>query len=124
MSIKPVHAQKILSGNKKYEFRKGIFAKADIEKIYVYESSPVKRITGFFTLDKIICAPPSQLWEQTKHSSGVSKDDFFKYFGDRPKAIAIKVGSYYKFRDNFNPYLHIDNFKAPQSFMYTDLEIE
>ena len=43
MSIKPEYANKIFSGIKRYEFRKRI-PKQPYERVYVYSSSPVKKI--------------------------------------------------------------------------------
>ena len=45
LPIKPEYADKILNGQKKYEYRKNICTD-NIEKIYVYATSPVKAIIG------------------------------------------------------------------------------
>jgi len=42
LSVKPEYAEKILDGKKKYEFRRAIFKRNDIEKIYIYSSSPIR----------------------------------------------------------------------------------
>ena len=34
LSVKPKYAEKIVEGEKKYEFRRAIFKKQDIEKVY------------------------------------------------------------------------------------------
>ena len=43
MSIKPKYVEKILSGEKKYEYRKTLLKK-DVESILVYSTSPVKKV--------------------------------------------------------------------------------
>ena len=45
LPIKPVFAEKILSGEKKYEYRKRLCIK-EINKIYIYATVPVKMIIG------------------------------------------------------------------------------
>ena len=45
MSIKPKYVEKILSGEKKYEYRKTLLKK-DVESILVYSTSPVKKVYG------------------------------------------------------------------------------
>jgi len=48
LSIKPKYANQILNGNKRYEFRKSVFNHRDLEMVYIYSSSPIKRIVGAF----------------------------------------------------------------------------
>jgi predicted transcriptional regulator len=48
LSIKPEYAELIKSGLKKYEFRRKIFKKAGHSKVFIYSTSPVKKITGVF----------------------------------------------------------------------------
>jgi type I restriction enzyme S subunit len=51
LSIKPQYVDEIVKGNKKYEFRKKIFKKKDeVQEIYIYSTSPVKKIIGYFNL--------------------------------------------------------------------------
>jgi len=43
LSIKPKYARLILSGAKRYEFRKSIFNNKHVVEAYIYATSPVKR---------------------------------------------------------------------------------
>ena len=57
LSIHPKWAAKIYSGEKTIEVRKS-FPKQNVNKVYIYETAPVKKITGFFVftgLQSIIC---------------------------------------------------------------------
>ena len=47
LSIRPEFVEKIISHEKKYEFRKRIFRK-NVDKIFIYSSSPEKKIIGYF----------------------------------------------------------------------------
>ena len=51
LSVKPKYANEIISGRKKYEFRKLIFKRENIEKVYIYSSSPVKKVIGIVDID-------------------------------------------------------------------------
>ena len=53
LSIKPRYVKEIEKGNKKYEFRKSIFKKK-VKWVYIYSTSPVKKITGRFRIEGII----------------------------------------------------------------------
>jgi predicted transcriptional regulator len=70
LSIKPKYVEEILNGNKKYEFRKSIFkCKEKLEMIYIYSSSPVKKVVGAFVIESIIEDHPKVLWEKFKQFS-------------------------------------------------------
>jgi len=49
LSIKPKYVDLILNGEKKYEFRRKIF-RNETNKVYVYCTSPVKKIVAYFTI--------------------------------------------------------------------------
>lgn len=119
LSINPKYANHIIKGNKKYEFRKSVFKNRDLELVYIYSSSPVKRIVGAFVIKNIIEKHPKQLWNEYKDYSGVDEDDFFSYFRGKEKGFAIEIGDVEVF-DPINPKEHIHGFVPPQSFCYTD----
>ncbi len=91
LSIKPEFADKIFLGTKKYEFRRAIFKNPDIKMIIVYASSPVQKVIGEFEIDKIISHDLNTLWDKTKECSGITKEYFFQYFGDKENGFAIKI---------------------------------
>jgi predicted transcriptional regulator len=119
LSIKPKYANQIIKGNKRYEFRKSVFKNRDLEMVYIYSSSPVKRIVGEFSIKKIIENHPEQLWSECKDFSEVDADDFFDYFRGKEKGFAIEIGDVEVF-DPLNPKDHIPDFVPPHSFCYTD----
>ncbi len=101
LSINPEYVRKIESGEKKYEFRKVIFAErqAPIRTIYsrgepkqqknpeaapiliyIYETAPAKAITGYFHCEEIISNSPQKLWELFGNSAGIAEENFFQYF--------------------------------------------
>ncbi len=45
MPIKPIYAEKLIKGEKKYEFRKTAI-RSDLSHIIIYATSPVKKIIG------------------------------------------------------------------------------
>ena len=57
LSIKPNYVEEIKKGNKKYEFRKSLFSKKNlnkIEKVFIYSSSPVQKIVARFFISVIL----------------------------------------------------------------------
>ena len=123
LSIKPVYAEAIMSGLKTIEFRKKVF-KRPVNKIYVYASSPIKKIIGYFTISEVVEAAPKDLWESFNSVGGIDKQSFFDYYDGVSDAIGLKVDEVRQFNNGVNPLDVLDKFTAPQSYMYTDLQIE
>ncbi len=95
LSIKPQYVEEMIKGNKRYEFRKNIFKK-EAEHVFIYSSSPVKKIVGVFTIGEIMRNTPKNLWNEFRDLSGISEQDFFKYFAGKdvpshpvPKSIYL-----------------------------------
>ena len=120
LSIKPEFVKKIISGEKKYEYRKRIF-KQKIESVVIYCTMPVGKVVGEFTIDKILNDSPEKLWAKTKEESGISYNFFMDYFNNKEKGYALKI-------DDLNLYDNpiskdsIADFHAPQSFKYVEDE--
>ena len=121
LSIKPKYAEEIMNGNKRYEFRRSIFrCREDIELVYIYSTSPVKKIVGVFTIETIIEDHPRNLWEKFKEFSGIGAEEFFSYFGGYKKGFAIGIGNVEVFEEPIDPRIAITDFTPPQSFCYID----
>ena len=54
LSIRPTFCKMIFSGQKKYEYRKRVFTRSDVDKVYIYATKPICRIVGYFTIDTVI----------------------------------------------------------------------
>ena len=117
LSIKPEFANKIFDGEKKYEFRRAIFKRDDIDTVVVYASAPISKIIGEFEIESVCEDEIFSLWGKTKHSSGISKEYFLKYFDGKENGYAIKVKSHVKYEE---PVSLAERYgvKPPQSFMY------
>lgn len=118
LSVKPKYAEKIVEGKKKYEFRRAIFKKQNIEKVYIYSSSPVSKIVAAFEIEKILKDSPEKIWTLCQKYAGISKKDFFDYFKNSEQAFAIEIGYVDSFKEHIDPFIMIENFKPPQSFYY------
>lgn len=116
ISINPVHANNILNGTKKYEYRRKT-AKTKISTIIIYETSPIKRIVGEAEVEDVLKFTPNTLWEKTKEESGISKDFFDDYFENVETACAYKLGKVTMYDEPKS----LEDYgikSAPQSFIY------
>lgn len=120
LSIKPEFAQKILALDKQYEFRKTAFRDSNlVEKIYMYASSPVKKIVGHFSIDGVIEQHPEQLWTQFGQESGVeNRDAFLDYFEGKEMGYALEIDTVQEFADPIDPRDYVRDFHPPMSFQY------
>ena len=122
LSIKPIFVEEIISGNKKFEYRKRIFKK-DVESVIIYSCMPVGKIIGEFTIGKIINKSPNEVWQETKEDSGISFDFFTEYFQGKEEAYAIQIKNFCKYDIPIDPYKEFVNFIPPQSYKYIDEEL-
>lgn len=124
LSVKPKYVEKIIEGTKKYEFRKLIFKTPDkSEKVYIYSSSPIKKIVGSFCVEDIIQDKPKNLWDLCGNYAGINEKDFFEYFKNKETGFAILMRNLEVFDEPIDPYENIENFRAPQSYSYIENDL-
>lgn len=111
ISIKPKYVKKIISKEKKYEFRKNIFKK-NVDTIIIYTTSPEKKIEAYFKLNEIIKDTPKNLWKRFSKEGGISEDEFFDYFKGKDEGYALKIDDL-KILDESIDTSEIKDFKAP-----------
>ena len=118
LSIKPEFADAIFEGKKRFEYRKALFRRTDVVRVFVYSSSPVSKIIGEFTLSSILSSEPERLWASTKRYAGISKEYFDLYFQGREIGHAIEVGrtKRYSAPKSLQEMFSLD--RPPQSFQY------
>jgi predicted transcriptional regulator len=117
LSIKPEFAEKIFSGEKRFEFRRVMPTQA-VERVIVYASSPVCRLIGEFKVRRVVTASPAELWRLTRLYAGISKSYFDVYFTGRDQAHAFEVETSLRYEMPIDPRRVLRTFRAPQSFVY------
>ena len=118
LSIKPKHVENIIEGKKKFELRRKIFKRSDVNIIVMYSTKPVSRIVGEFDIARIISDEPEQLWKTVHNGSGINRILFDEYFSGRTEGFALEIGEVRTLQDALNPYEVLPKFTPPQSFMY------
>ena len=121
LSIHPNHIDKILLGEKRYEYRKRI--PKDINHLIVYATAPTKKVVAIIEVDMVMKDTPQNIWDLTQNESGVSYEFFMNYFNEVSTAYAIKFRNVYKLPNPIE-ITFIDGVKgAPQSYQYVDKSI-
>jgi predicted transcriptional regulator len=124
LSINPKFVEAIVDGTKRYEFRRTIFRRRDVEKAFIYCTSPVQRVIGAFQIGRILEDTPSRLWADLKSLSGLSKRDYLEYFHGSQKAYAIEIRDFYAYDEPLDPRELDPGFVPPQSFAYLEHDFE
>lgn len=116
LSIRPEYVDKIISGEKKYEYRTKA-ANSAIKKIVIYATDPIKKVVAEAEVIMTLSIPTTQLWNYTKDQSGISKDFFDNYFQGRDRAYAYKLGKITVY-EKPKELIEFNIKRAPQSFIY------
>jgi predicted transcriptional regulator len=116
LSIKPTYADAIFRGDKRFEFRRAIFQRT-VATVVVYTSSPVSLVIGEFDIEGIITDTVERLWLRTRHSAGIDRARFFKYFSGREVGHAIVIGPVRRYRKSLDLSSNF-GIRPPQSFAY------
>ena len=118
LSIKPKYVESIVNGQKQFEFRKSIFKDRSVERVYIYATSPVMRIIGYFIIEDIFEKSPENLWIDFHTHAGIDEREFFHYFSNKDTGYAIGIRDVHTFEEPLDPRESIPGFHAPQNFMY------
>lgn len=122
LPIKPVFVGKILSGEKKYEYRKKLCQK-EINKIYIYSTSPVKMIIGEVEVVNKLSMDKEKMWQKTQRYAGITKKFYDQYFEYQDYACAYEIGGVKQYRLPVT-LESIGIEYVPQSFVYVgELEL-
>ena len=116
LSMHKRYVDKMISGEKTFELRRR-FTKRKVNRLYIYETAPTKRVVAKANINKVHKLPLNLLWNLTKDGCGITKKEFFEYFKELDYGYAIEL-------NNFNEYKnkkHLSSFNIkfpPQSFRF------
>ena len=120
ISIKPKYAAQIFAGTKTYELRK---CQPHVEvgtPMLIYESSPVKRITGIAYYGGTIVDKPWRIWYHLCYSLGIEYKPFMDYYKTDRFAYAWKVNKAKRF-DCPIQLSDLNLTRPPQSYQFIEL---
>ena len=75
LSINPQYVERIMCGEKKFEFRKNV-CKRNVDKIVIYSTSPVMKVVGEAEVEEVLVDEPQKIWNVTEEYSGVEREFF------------------------------------------------
>lgn len=125
ISLHPEHANKILSGNKKLEFRR-VWATKPVKAVVIYATQPVQKIVAIGYVKQVHYGSPNKLWNIAKLvGGGLSRRSLYNYFSGKKSGYAIEFDNIVKLHEPVSPHSVLSSFHPPQSFNYLkDSELE
>jgi len=118
LSIKPEYAERILEGEKRFEFRKVLFKNCAVKTVVIYATKPVGKVVGEFEIESVISGRPNKVWNLTAEFAGISQGFFNDYFLGRETAYAIEVSKVKRYEEPLDLNSLLPHGIAPQSFCY------
>jgi type I restriction enzyme S subunit len=118
ISINPEYVDKIVKGEKRYEFRKRRINIDGVDRFYIYSTAPVKKIVARMVVDRVIEGTPKEIWSACRRYSGVDEKDFYGYYAGSKVAYALSIKSVSPLRPPIDPYKKCRGFWPPQSYCY------
>lgn len=117
--ILPIHhmyAARIYDGTKRYEVRRRIPRLQPGDRILLYETSPISKVTGEFIVEKIYHGDPDYMYGRYGGAFGIAWRDYQRYVDGLPTIFAILVS---KPRIYAHPMMLLEFGlqRAPQSFL-------
>lgn len=123
LSVHPRYASKILSGEKRLEFRK-LWPGKPVRAFVIYATAPIQKIVGIAYVKEVHCGSPTALWRLArKVGGGVSRRDLYHYFRGRARGFGIEIESVDSCSPRLEPAQFLEKFSPPQSFAWLDPEI-
>lgn len=119
ISIHPEHVEKIISKQKRLEFRRA-WAVHPLEYLLIYSTFPAKHLAALAKIERKITGSPQKLWREAKRiGGGISREDLYKYLEGKTEAVALELSEVQSFNGGLNPsVIFRPKFLPPQSFRY------
>ena len=121
LSVKPVFAEAILSGDKTIELRRSRPRINVPTEALIYASSPTMALVGECVVDDMTEWQIADLWKALGSKIGVDRDTFDKYFEGAEHAVALhlvnvrRLANAVSLKDIRD---RVEGFEPPQSFRY------
>lgn len=119
ISIHPQYVEKILSGEKRLEFRRSWAAKR-IDFLVIYATVPVQKIVAVTQVGHVFHGSKNRLWELARvKGGGISRRKLFDYMQGKREGVALELLNVFRIDGGITPHsLFGDGFCPPQSFRY------
>jgi len=123
ISIHPEYVEKILSGEKRMEFRR-CWTSTPVKFMVIYATLPIKKIVAVAEIKEVYNGSRDNLWGLAKEKGGgVSRRKLYSYFKGSKRPVAIELTNVRRLKIDLDPKSILgDSFRPPQSYIYLNDE--
>ena len=89
ISLESRHAENIFAGHKRVELRRRSMNVLPGATLWIYVKLPFGSIVWHARIGKVHSSSPNTLWRHYGSVSGLSKHEFFEYFGEAEQGVAL-----------------------------------
>ncbi len=119
LSIHDVYCQRLLSGEKLFEFRKRVpVGLKSGDELAIYCTKPICRIVAYAEIGGVLEDTPDRLWARTRFAAGIEEQAFKSYFGKSQKAYGLIISKVHELARPISMATLRGKSFAPQSFIY------
>ena len=120
-SLKPCYADLVFERLKEAELRKRITLYMKDRDVFIYVSSPVRKLRGGFRVGQVWSGSPEEVWNNVSEFVGIDKRDFDAYYEGRTIAYALEITEVWEYKNPIDLNTlrkQFPNFVVPQSWRY------
>lgn len=126
LSVRPIYADRILSGTKSVELRRVRPGVSSGHRVLIYCSTPRMELLASAVVAHVDEGQPKELWERVKGRAGVSDVEYRAYFQGARRAVGIWLADVTAFARPV-PLKEMRSrwpwFRPPQSYCYVNADI-
>lgn len=119
ISIAPKYVDRMRFGRKTIEIRRRMLNLAEDSVVWVYETSPVNSVTGYFKVKTVVREKREIAWAMHSGRMGVSRNEFDSYTEGLERVVLVFFDKFFTLRDP----LHLEeiqekhaSFRPPQFY--------
>ena len=124
LSLKPCYAELVFQGLKKAELRRRIPC-VENREVFIYVSSPVRRLRGGFRVEHVWSGSPEEVWKEVETIAHVDRREFDAYYAGRTVAYALRISEVWEYDEPVQLEVlrtRLPDFVVPQSWRYVKLD--
>ncbi len=121
ISVEERHVQNLLNGSKTIELRRRAIRIPKGSRVWIYSKVPVGQVCALGIVDRVVEASPADIWAKYGEVSGITAEEFDKYFSDTDTGCAIVFSRVQKMPNTLSLSLmrsKLQSFHPPQFFKY------
>ena len=120
LSLKPCYADLVFQGLKRAELRRRIPC-VENRDVFIYVSSPVRRLRGGFRVEHTWRGSPEEVWKEVEGIARVERREFDAYYAGRTVAYALRISEVWEHDVSVDLEVlrgRFSDFVVPQSWRY------